>query len=136
MRKIVFSLLLLSFSYSCVSALTNNIENAIDGGSRAIGLTIDTRTGSTSAYKAYQATVTSSVTYAVHTALGRYGSAGFLANDSNAENISIKFSVDGTNYGDKIIVKPGEIISFDSWLLYKNVIVTSNASADYRMVIR
>lgn len=135
--KYILTILFLFLFYSNSFALINNIENALDGGSRAINKTIDTRTN-TLPYKSYDSTVTTNTTINIYSALGRFGSAGFIINDSSTMNITFKFSVDASTYNDAINIKPTECLNFDDWLIFKAISIApaSTGNATYRMVVR
>lgn len=108
--------------------------NALDQGGLALGFTINTvNQGRTADYKCYEGTLTgggSTVVIDLFTDLGAYPTKGIIADWSatSTSNFSVQFSIDGTNYGDAITVRPSFPISFDAWLAFKKVKLTPGAS--------
>jgi hypothetical protein len=138
MKKLIISFIgmIVCFYTACYAPPTNNVESALDSGGRAVGITIDTRWGgSKMPYKAYKDTVSTSNIYYLESALGRYASAGYLINDST-NNITVNISVNGTFYGDDIVVLPNEAFNFNVFEIFKNLKVSSTASSNYRLVVR
>lgn len=133
MKKLVAILFL--FISTQGYALTTGIENAIDGNGRAIQLTIDTRTG-LSNYKSYSDTTTADVTIDAYTALGRFVSSGMFINDSVTSSISLQFSVDGTTFGDSLVLKAGEKFDMTSWIVWKKVKLVYSGPGVYRLIVR
>lgn len=118
-----------------IFGLTTSIENAIDGNGRAIQLTIDTRTGSAN-YKSYSDTTTADVTIDAYTALGRFVSSGMFINDSATSSITLQFSVDGTTFGDSLVLKAGEKFDMTSFIIWKKVKLVYSGPGVYRLIVR
>lgn len=118
-------------------------QNALDGNTKPIGITIDpcTRPVSTAGYKCYMGSLTSeapTITLDVLSDLGEFGSRVVVFNRSSSASITfnIQFSYDGTNFGDNILATTSFAWSLDYFVLFKKIKLTliGTIQADYTVI--
>jgi len=73
----------------------------------------------------------SPVSLDINTALGRNAKTGWVKNDGNG-NFTISLSINGTNFGDEITMKTGEVFSFEN-LSVDTIRITWVADSAYRV---
>jgi len=84
-------------------------------------------------YKAYEDTVTVETTLSIATDLGAvWAKGGYIVNDETTNVMTVEFSMDGTNYGDDIMVRGGEQLNFDVFVRFKKIKITPQTSVTYR----
>lgn len=138
MNKLKYILIIImfvsSFSYGQIYRM-HKIDNALDGSHNPIGKTLQTL-GNTGKYKSYEQAVTTNTEFDLLTDLGRYGSAGYFINDDGSTSATIAFSTDGTNYGDTITVKAGETFTFNTFIIFQKLRISSANISGIRCVVR
>lgn len=96
---------------------------------------VELEASSVAAYKVYEGSLTGDTVLDGFTDLGRWVTGGIIKNDHATADFTVKYSVDGSTYGDEFTIKAGESLRFDDFIVYKKLTLVHSSDSTYRVVL-